>query len=331
MRFCVVIKKENYLDQQPAKMVLGLGSAKQISRQPGHTIYLLPTLVLAILMSCDLNYYIKGTSIKGSLKPGKEAMLHAADTSQNMELVYIPLYDVNKRLFCLTSTSSQGALKILISAPYWLFNKTVCRDLVGWVEQDHRQPTSEQTRVHSLPGNHQRRASGGRESWIGSWLRVLRVRKPRCCKGPQGPGPASPSPKPTDRSSSSTSLTASTLSWYMAGSTDNQGLQRENQTRRGHRRLASRQAKHLSSPALMIIQCHRHGPLPRTVGSPSPWPTSTDDAIAITLHTALSHLDKSKTYVRMLFIDYSSAFNTIVPSKLIIKLEALGLNPALCK
>ena len=32
----------------------------------------------------------------------------------------------------------------------------------------------------------------------------------------------------------------------------------------------------------------------------------------------------------MLFIDYSSAFNTIVPSKLIIKLEALGLNPSLC-
>ena len=32
----------------------------------------------------------------------------------------------------------------------------------------------------------------------------------------------------------------------------------------------------------------------------------------------------------MLFIDYSSAFNTKVPSKLIIKLEALGLNPTLC-
>ena len=32
----------------------------------------------------------------------------------------------------------------------------------------------------------------------------------------------------------------------------------------------------------------------------------------------------------MLFIDYSSAFNTIVHSKLIIKLEALGLNPILC-
>jgi hypothetical protein len=32
----------------------------------------------------------------------------------------------------------------------------------------------------------------------------------------------------------------------------------------------------------------------------------------------------------MLFIDYVSAFNTIVPSKPIIKLEALGLNPAPC-
>ena len=32
----------------------------------------------------------------------------------------------------------------------------------------------------------------------------------------------------------------------------------------------------------------------------------------------------------MLFIEYSSAFNTIVPSKLIINLESLGLNPALC-
>ena len=40
---------------------------------------------------------------------------------------------------------------------------------------------------------------------------------------------------------------------------------------------------------------------------------STDDAIAI--HTALSHLDKRNTYMRMLLIDHSSAFNTIVPSK----------------
>jgi hypothetical protein len=57
---------------------------------------------------------------------------------------------------------------------------------------------------------------------------------------------------------------------------------------------------------------------------------STDDAIAIALHTALSHLDKRNTYVIILFIDYSSAFNPIVPSKLLIKPRALGLNPTLC-
>ena len=57
---------------------------------------------------------------------------------------------------------------------------------------------------------------------------------------------------------------------------------------------------------------------------------STDDAISIALHTACSHLDKRNTYVRMLFIDYSSAFNTIVPSQLITKLRILGLNTSLC-
>lgn len=56
---------------------------------------------------------------------------------------------------------------------------------------------------------------------------------------------------------------------------------------------------------------------------------STDDAIAVALHTALTHLDKRNTYVRMLFIDYSSAFNTIVPSKLVFTLRDLGQNTSL--
>ncbi len=50
---------------------------------------------------------------------------------------------------------------------------------------------------------------------------------------------------------------------------------------------------------------------------------STDDAIAFTLHTALSHLENKNTYVRMLFVDYSSAFNTIVPATLVEKLQTL--------
>jgi hypothetical protein len=57
---------------------------------------------------------------------------------------------------------------------------------------------------------------------------------------------------------------------------------------------------------------------------------STDDAISIALNTASSHLDKRNTYVRTLFIDYSSAFNTIVPTKFITMLRTLGLNTSLC-
>ena len=56
----------------------------------------------------------------------------------------------------------------------------------------------------------------------------------------------------------------------------------------------------------------------------------TADAISLTLHTALSHLDQMDTCVRMLFIDYSSAFNTIVPLKLVTKLRDFGLNISLC-
>ncbi len=57
---------------------------------------------------------------------------------------------------------------------------------------------------------------------------------------------------------------------------------------------------------------------------------STDDAIAFNLHTALSHLENKNTYVRMLFVDYSSAFNTILPATLVAKLQTLGLIRSLC-
>ncbi len=57
---------------------------------------------------------------------------------------------------------------------------------------------------------------------------------------------------------------------------------------------------------------------------------STDDAIATALHPALTHLDKKDSYVRMLFIDFSSAFNTIIPQQLTHKLVQLGLNTSLC-
>ncbi len=53
---------------------------------------------------------------------------------------------------------------------------------------------------------------------------------------------------------------------------------------------------------------------------------------SLTSCTLPSHTLTAKTgnYVRLLFIDYSSAFNTIVPIKLAFKLTDLGLNSSLC-
>lgn len=50
---------------------------------------------------------------------------------------------------------------------------------------------------------------------------------------------------------------------------------------------------------------------------------STEDAIAIALYTLLQHLEHKNTYERLLFVDFSSAFNTIRPNKLIAKLHSL--------
>uniref|UniRef100_A0A8D1RI25 UBA domain-containing protein n=1 Tax=Sus scrofa TaxID=9823 RepID=A0A8D1RI25_PIG len=147
-RFCVAIKKENYPDYMPSNIFSD--SAKQIFRQPGHTIYLLPTVVICNLLPCELDFYVKGMPINGTLKPGKEVALHTADTSQNIELgvslenfplckellippgtqnymVRMRLYDVNRRQLNLTIRivcRAEGSLKIFISAPYWLINKT---------------------------------------------------------------------------------------------------------------------------------------------------------------------------------------------------------------
>lgn len=57
---------------------------------------------------------------------------------------------------------------------------------------------------------------------------------------------------------------------------------------------------------------------------------STEDAVSIALHSVLSHLDNNDTYARMLFLDFSSAFNTVIPSKLITKLTDLGIRASIC-
>ena len=58
--------------------------------------------------------------------------------------------------------------------------------------------------------------------------------------------------------------------------------------------------------------------------------SSTADTISLALHSTLEHLDNKDTYVRLLFLDSSSAFNTIIPTKPISKLCGLSLGTSLC-
>ena len=57
---------------------------------------------------------------------------------------------------------------------------------------------------------------------------------------------------------------------------------------------------------------------------------SVDDAVSLAPHCVLQHLEYSDTYARILFVDYSSGFNTVVPEKLFHKLRTLSVDASLC-
>ena len=57
---------------------------------------------------------------------------------------------------------------------------------------------------------------------------------------------------------------------------------------------------------------------------------SVDDAIALALHFVLQHLESPDRYARLLFVDYSSAFNTVIPQKLFNKLQSFDLPLSTC-
>ncbi|KAM9355553.1 BCL2 modifying factor 1 isoform 1-T2 [Pholidichthys leucotaenia] len=58
---------------------------------------------------------------------------------------------------------------------------------------------------------------------------------------------------------------------------------------------------------------------------------SVDDAVNMGLHYILQHLDSPGTYARILFVDFSSAFNTIIPGILHQKLLQLKVPPSTCQ
>ncbi|KAF7641039.1 hypothetical protein LDENG_00298310 [Lucifuga dentata] len=58
---------------------------------------------------------------------------------------------------------------------------------------------------------------------------------------------------------------------------------------------------------------------------------NTSDALNIVSHLILKHLENRTSYVRLLFIDFSSAFNTMLPQVLLGKLKQMEINPYIIK
>ncbi len=58
---------------------------------------------------------------------------------------------------------------------------------------------------------------------------------------------------------------------------------------------------------------------------------SVDDAVNMGLHYVLQHLDRPGTYVMILFVDFSSAFNTLIPNLILPKLPQLSVPTSICQ
>ncbi len=94
----------------------------------------------------------------------------------------------------------------------------------------------------------------------------------------------------------------------------------------------------LGSPWLLRAQGNR---LPLPNGYVRPWfcplqfvyraNRSMDDAVNMGLHFILQHLDRPGTYVRILFVDFNSAFNTIIPNHFLPKLTQLSVPTSVCQ
>ena len=57
----------------------------------------------------------------------------------------------------------------------------------------------------------------------------------------------------------------------------------------------------------------------------------TDDALTSTTHFILKHLENPSAYARLMFVDFSSAFNTILPQIMLQKLKQMDVNPYLIR
>ncbi len=58
---------------------------------------------------------------------------------------------------------------------------------------------------------------------------------------------------------------------------------------------------------------------------------SLDDVVNLGLHYVLQHLERPEAYVRILFVDFNSAFKTIIPNFLLPKLTQLSVPTSICQ
>ncbi|KAL0165891.1 hypothetical protein M9458_037735, partial [Cirrhinus mrigala] len=83
----------------------------------------------------------------------------------------------------------------------------------------------------------------------------------------------------------------------------------------------------------ILLQTLHHHPRPKETQNHWTYRAnrSVDDAVNMGLHFILQHLDKTGNYVRILFVDFSSAFNTIIPTLLQSKLAQLSVPSSVCQ
>lgn len=79
------------------------------------------------------------------------------------------------------------------------------------------------------------------------------------------------------------------------------------------------------SQALVPLKTSTIIPAPKSAAAKSRKIRSTSDALSSVIHTALTHLESGDSYISLLFLDFSSAFNTIIPQTLANKLLLQGL------
>lgn len=77
-----------------------------------------------------------------------------------------------------------------------------------------------------------------------------------------------------------------------------------------------------------LVLSHMNSVIPSVLGKHQ-FAYRTDHSTKVS-HLTLTHLETPSTEVRVLFVDFSFAFNMVIPHKLVSKLHTLGVRSSLC-